>query len=94
MNTVDTAVSAEDFFKQGEVKAETGNYIEAMQDYNQALLLNPNDAKAYGNRGLARLQLGDQRGALEDFQTSARLFLNQGSLANYQVALGYVQKLR
>jgi len=40
----------------------------AIEDYNQALQLIPEDAvKFYSNRGSVRSALGDKEGALEDY---------------------------
>jgi Flp pilus assembly protein TadD len=40
--------------RRGERKIQQGDYEGAIQDLNQALSINPNDALAYGNRGYAR----------------------------------------
>lgn len=84
---------AENFLKQAGAKAEEGDYVGAVQSYTQAILLNPNFARAYGNRGLVRANLGDRRGAMEDWRKAAELFLAQRSMANYEMVLGYMSKL-
>ena len=45
--------------RRGDRKLKQGNFQEAINEYNQALLLNPNDAMSYGHRGFAFAQLGD-----------------------------------
>ena len=40
----------------------------AIQDYNEALRLNPNLYQAYGNRGLAYEQLGKKQLAIRDYR--------------------------
>ncbi|MEA5532191.1 tetratricopeptide repeat protein, partial [Dolichospermum sp. UHCC 0684] len=55
-----------------------GDVKGAVEDYNQALRLNPNQGEAYYNRGLARKILGDLEGAIEDYNQALRLNPNQG----------------
>ncbi|MFM6254977.1 MAG: tetratricopeptide repeat protein [Dolichospermum sp.] len=38
-----------------------------MDDFNQAIKFNPNDADAYYNRGNVRNELGDKQGAIDDY---------------------------
>ena len=35
-------------------------------DFDRAIQLNPNDARAYNDRGMDRSKLGDNRGAIAD----------------------------
>ncbi len=92
MNVADKVMTAEDCLKQAGARAEDGDYVAAVQHYNQAILLDPNYARAYGNRGLVKANLGDMRGAMEDFQKAAQLFLAQGSMGNYEMVLGYIRR--
>jgi len=53
--------------------------------FNTALALNPNIAEAYANRGSARGNLKDYKGALEDLNTAielnpgmAEVYMNRG----------------
>jgi regulator of sirC expression with transglutaminase-like and TPR domain len=39
-------------------------------ELDQAIRLNPNNAKAYYNRGIARYSLGDKQGAIADLNPS------------------------
>ncbi|HEY9906465.1 MAG TPA: tetratricopeptide repeat protein [Thermosynechococcaceae cyanobacterium] len=93
MNLAKGAMTADDFMRQAGARSEEGDYLGAVQSYGQAIQLAPDYARAYGNRGLVRLNLGDKRGALEDWQNAAKLFLTQGSTTNYEMALGYIRKL-
>ncbi len=65
--------SAIDFNYLGLTKFKQGDYQGAIQDYNQAIRLNPKFAFAYNNRGTARLQLGDKQGAIADFNKAVEL---------------------
>ncbi len=47
---------------------------KAISDYNKAIRLNPEDALAYYNRGLAYNLQGNSRSALESFRKAAELY--------------------
>lgn len=55
--------TAEDFFYRGVEKFQKKDYQGAIKDFDQALLINPDFAEAYNNRGNARAGLGDYREA-------------------------------
>ncbi|MGK7873930.1 MAG: tetratricopeptide repeat protein [Xenococcaceae cyanobacterium] len=65
--------TAKDFFNQGYKKDEQGDYKGAIEDYTQAIRINPNYADAYNNRGLARYQLGEYQAAIEDYTQAIRI---------------------
>jgi tetratricopeptide (TPR) repeat protein len=50
-----------------------GNLSEAVQDYDEIIRRQPDNGKAFLERGIARMKLGDRIGALEDCNTSERL---------------------
>jgi Flp pilus assembly protein TadD len=62
-----------DLSQQGGAKLESGEYLRAIETYNQALQLNANDASAYVGRGRARFALGDKQGAISDFTQALRI---------------------
>ncbi|MHC5862077.1 tetratricopeptide repeat protein, partial [Nostoc sp.] len=66
----------------------------AIEDYNQAIRINPNFAEAYYNRGIARASSGDDRLAIEDLQKAANLFQEQGSIAKYQAVIKKIKQIR
>jgi len=45
----------------------------AMEDYNMAIKLNPNNALAYKNRASLRRQLGDEQGAQQDLDKAKEI---------------------
>jgi Flp pilus assembly protein TadD len=49
------------------------DYKGAIEDYNEAIRLKPDDADAYNNRGIAKSNLGDMAGACEDYRKSCSL---------------------
>jgi Flp pilus assembly protein TadD len=92
MSVIDQTMTAEDFMKRATAKAEEGDYVGAVQSYDRVIELNPDYARAYGNRGFVKKNLGDRLGALADFQMAAKLFLAQGKTANYEQVLDYLRK--
>ena len=94
-----TSPTAEDFYAQANKKLEQeGDYSGAIEDYNQAIRINPNYANAYNFRGLARLLLGEYQAAIEDFNSAIRInpdyadaYNNRGAvrknLGEYQAAI-------
>jgi len=77
---------------------ELGEYQRALQDYDRAIELDPNYAKAYHNRGIAYDELGEYQRALQDYGCAieldpnyAKAYHNRGDayseLGEYQRAL-------
>jgi tetratricopeptide (TPR) repeat protein len=65
--------SANDFVQQGIQKLETGDFRGAIDDFNQALEINPNLAPVYSYRGFARFLLGNPEDALADLTQAIKL---------------------
>lgn len=76
--------SAFELTRRGREKFALGDYGGAISDFNQAMLLNPNDASIYFNRGLVLYELGDQLGAISD--------LDHALLLNPRHALAYFHR--
>ena len=55
------------------------DYLSAIQDYYEALKLNPKNVTAYNNRGAARLMLKDFKGSVEDFTLAIALDSNNAN---------------
>ncbi|MCC5631689.1 tetratricopeptide repeat protein [Nostoc sphaeroides CHAB 2801] len=82
------------------------NNQAAIEDYNQAIRLNPNFAEAYNNRGAAHHTLGNNQTAINDYNQAIRLnpnfaeaYNNRGTahhtLGNNQTAINdYNQAIR
>ncbi|MDF5712152.1 MAG: tetratricopeptide repeat protein [Nostoc sp. S4] len=68
------ASKADDFYIAANQKYEQKDYKGAIDDYSQAIRLNPKYAEAYLYRGSTRDELGDKRGAIADF--NAALVIN------------------
>ncbi len=52
---------------RGSAYGKMGNYAKAIEDYDRAVGINPQDADAYIGRGAAYGKLGDYRQAISDF---------------------------
>jgi Lipoprotein NlpI, contains TPR repeats len=50
-----------------------GDKPAAIADYTQVICLDRNFAAAYNNRGLALSDLGDQKGAIDDFNQALQI---------------------
>lgn len=58
---------------RGRDRFQHGDYRGAIQDFNQAIILDPNNANAYYSRGLFLHKLGDALGAVSDFDRALQL---------------------
>jgi DNA-binding helix-hairpin-helix protein with protein kinase domain len=74
-------------------------YKEAIADFNQALRIDSRSAKVYLKRGIVRYELSQYGGkesnknhtqAIADLQASAKIFLEQEDMDNYQQALSSI----
>lgn len=52
---------------RGKKRSLAGDYKRAIQDYNKALQLEPNDGSSFNNRGLAHEKLGELDSAASDY---------------------------
>ena len=52
---------------------QEGNYEDAINYYSKVLRINPKDAIAYNNRGLARGKKGDYDNAIADFTKAVEI---------------------
>ena len=51
-------------------KADSGNYEEAINDFDKIIRLNPDDTSSYFARATLKVRLGDIEGARQDFKMS------------------------
>jgi tetratricopeptide (TPR) repeat protein/V8-like Glu-specific endopeptidase len=81
-------LTADDYFVSANQKYEQGSYQGALADYDRAIAINPNYAKAYVNRGFLKYdKLNDLKGALADYDRAiainpnlAEAYNNRGNL--------------
>lgn len=67
------AQTAVDYYNQGTIYLNQGDYDRAITAFTQAIRLNPNYAEAYNNRGLAYNYKNDYDRAIADYTQSIRL---------------------
>jgi tetratricopeptide (TPR) repeat protein len=79
---------AEAFRRRGNARAAAGALDDAVDDFDSAVRLRPDDAAAYAARGEVRLSRHDSSGAIADFTAAIRL--NPRS-ADVLVARGHAQ---
>ena len=65
--------TAEDWSRRGIVQTQRGQLSSALESYNQAIELAPDDITVLVNRGLVRDELGDYDGAIADYSSAIRL---------------------
>lgn len=59
--------TAQFYIEQGEEKFESKDYQGAIEDFNNAIAIDPKDDNLYSKRGNAKKELEDYQGAIEDF---------------------------
>jgi|ERR1035437_1766271 lipoprotein NlpI len=69
------------FFNRGNAYRHMGDFDRSIQDYDQAVRLNPGSAPAFDNRGLAYTLKGDYDRAIADFDQA--LLLNPSNTTAY-----------
>ena len=84
---------ADAYNSRGYAKYQLADLPGAIGDYTQAINLNHDSAEAYYNRAIARSNIGD-KGAVDDFQQAANLYLDRGDTKRYNDALSQNRKLR
>ncbi|MFM6218818.1 MAG: tetratricopeptide repeat protein, partial [Dolichospermum sp.] len=67
---------------RGNVRSELGDKQGAIDDFNQAIKINPNEALAYNNRGFVRDDLGDKQGAIDDYNQAIKINPNEALAYN------------
>ncbi|MEM8718259.1 MAG: tetratricopeptide repeat protein [Cyanobacteria bacterium P01_G01_bin.39] len=63
----ESVTAAQKLSQQGKLKVEQQNYRGAIADFSRAILLNPNEADLYYQRGLVLRELSDLEAAIQDF---------------------------
>ncbi|WP_310417461.1 tetratricopeptide repeat-containing serine protease family protein [Chamaesiphon sp. OTE_8_metabat_110] len=75
----DRSPKADDYFALANQKFEKGNYRGALADYDRAIALKPDYAKAYRARSTVKSgKIGDPQGALADLDRAIQIAPNDG----------------
>jgi len=74
------------FMGRGSAYMTKGDFDRAIQDYDQAIWLDPNNALAFNNRGFAYGSKGDFDRAIRDYDEAIRLSPNAAVFNNRGVA--------
>ena len=67
------------YYNRGVTKDNIGDYSGAIDDYTNAIKLDPNDVGVYNNRGISKSKIGDNSGALDDYTYAIKLNPNYKS---------------
>lgn len=84
----------EDFYRWGMAQGQKGDPKGAIEYFSQALTIDTKYAPAYMARGVARYQILDRAGAMQDAQKAKALFLFQANQEGYQTAQAFVKELQ
>jgi tetratricopeptide (TPR) repeat protein len=86
-----TSSEADKYFSLGNECLDKEDYEGAINNYTQAIKINPNHAIAYNHRGVARFQSEDNQGAIDDWTQAIKInpndpnaYQNRG-LAHYDL---------
>jgi tetratricopeptide (TPR) repeat protein len=77
------------YVNRGVLRLVRADYRNAEADFNQAMALQPNQAEAWLNKGIARYQQGDTNGALEHFDRAIKLHTRFPAIAHFGRALAH-----
>ncbi len=79
----------------GIIKVNAFDYLDAIRDFNKALVMNPRDGHAYMNRGLAWYNMGMKDNACKDWESAGKAGMPQAFklLSRYcsEVHKGFLQ---
>ena len=78
-STSEVVLTAMEFYNRGLAQAILKRYVEAIAEYDEALLVDSNNAAVYGHLGVARIFLGDYALAFEDLNSAIHLDSNYAS---------------
>lgn len=89
-----SASSAEQLYRLAVAEAQEKNYETAIEYCNRAIEADNEYAPAYLGRGVARYELGDEVGAIEDGELAAELFASQDKPAGVQASQQFLEAMK
>ncbi|MEA5534721.1 pentapeptide repeat-containing protein [Crocosphaera sp. XPORK-15E] len=87
------AATPELFYGWGLIETKEGNYREAIENHNKALMLNPEFAPAYLARGYALLRLGNEEGAILNAKMASELYEKQEDIQGKETSENFVKNI-
>lgn len=81
------------FYGWGLIETKEGNYQEAIEHHNKALILDPEYAPAYLARGYALLRLGNEQGAILNAKMASQLYEKQENLQGKETADNFAKNI-
>ncbi len=89
-----SVVSGEDYYLWGLTEHRRGNFRGAIAYFDQALALQSDLSHAYLARGMARYQVNDLSGAVQDAQQAEQFYQREGNDSGQQVTVQFVEGIR
>jgi len=89
-----SAGNAEMFYQMAMEAGKHRQYEWAIENFNQVLVRKPDSAPAFVGRAMARLELGDEKGAIQDSEQASVLFERQGDAENAKSTRTLAQTLK
>jgi tetratricopeptide (TPR) repeat protein len=86
----DAKAQAAAYYERGNVQLDAGANEAAIADYDQAIMLDPGNARAFNNRALAHVALGQPDQALADY--AAAIKRDPGYLRAYENRLRLLEQ--
>jgi uncharacterized protein YjbI with pentapeptide repeats len=86
--------SADEFYRLAMEAGKQKRFELAIEYFNSALLRKPDFPAAYLGRGVARGEIGDRAGAIQDMELAAAMFESQGDTASAETTQQVVAELK
>jgi len=87
-------MNAREVYQQGRDRGRRGLYKEAVEDFTQAININPDFAEAYIARAYARTLTRDNQGLIEDFQKAIDIYIARGDSEKANMVLKTLQDFK
>lgn len=87
-------MNARELYQQGGNQGRRGLYKESVEDFTQAIKINPDFAEAYIARAYARTLTRDNQGLIEDFQKAVDIYRARGESEKANMVLKTLQDFK
>jgi uncharacterized protein YjbI with pentapeptide repeats len=89
-----TVGNAADFYRWGTEASQRRNFPKAIENFNAVIQRQADHAPSYLGRGMARFQLGDRPGSVQDLELAAKLFTTQGDQPNAEATQKIAEQIK